>query len=235
MRKNTSSKRGFTIGALIFAFILFVTAASEIVFAVSFYNKSVSDKDKYATVEATITDITTTKVSDSYYHDVYVTYTYEGVTYENKILNYYNSNMFIGKTETILCDKEHPDIIKSTTGNNFIIIFTAIFAGGMIFMAVIITVVTLKPLKKEKYNGKAILKHGVKLDAIVEKVSEVYDEETDRTVYSIICTYTDAVTGTTYRFRSDEVWKDPRAYIYEGTPIEVYVNPKDYSQYYVLV
>lgn len=235
MRNNTSTKRGFTIGALIFAFILFVTAVSEIVFAMSFYNKNVSDKDKYTTVEATITDITITKLSDSYDYDVYVTYTYEGVTYENKTLNYYNSNMFIGKTENILCNKEYPDIIRSTESNNFLLLFTAIFAGGMIFMAVIITIVTLKPIKKEKYIGKALLKNGVKLDAVVETVAEVYDEETDRTVYNIICTYTDAVTGITYRFRSDAVLKDPRTYTYEGTSVEVYVNPKDYSQYYVFV
>lgn len=51
--------------------------------------------------------------------------------------------------------------------------------------------------------------------------------------YNIMCSYYDAGTGTTRRFKSYNIWTDVSQKIYVGNTIRVYIDLANENNYYV--
>lgn len=162
MRHNKLNKKWFSIIFLLVALFLFTSAIMDIVKATQYTNYSNANEENYVTIQATISNITSQEGTHNSSHDVYVTYTYQGETYENIPLNMYSSSMYIGKTIDILCNTEHPDTIKAENTLQFYQIVTIIFASVKILMAILIVICALHILKKASSKAKPLLKHKLK-------------------------------------------------------------------------
>ena len=163
------------------------------------------------------------------YH-VYVNYTYDGVDYKEVPLNSYSSGMYEGKKIKLYCDVDNPGhIMTSSTG----IIVGSILGG----MGILFTVVGGIPLIKMKVNSaqkKKVLENGQVIYATVENiVLNTNYSINGQNPYLIYCFYQDSYQNILYRFKSENLWMNPAELFPIGSSIKVYVNPKDYSKYYV--
>ena len=210
-------------------------------------NDKASSAD-YVTISAEITDIVSERVGDSdeyeYKYDVYVTYTYDGTVYENKKLNMYSSSMYVGKTIDILCNSKHPATIKGISefgsAGGVLIGMGVMFVIVGLMVAIVFSLAGGKNAKDRQRKANRIpgevswKRKGLRLAGEVENiVLEPQYSVNGREPYIIICTYLDVNSNTIYRFKSDFFVEDPSNVVYQGMPIDIYVNPEDYSQYYV--
>lgn len=188
-------------------------------------------KENAQEVIAEITDIETYRDSDGERrHRPYVSYTLAGITYDDRPLNSYSSDMYVGQEITILCNPDEPGRIM--TG-------MSIYLGGGILlgMGVIFTLVGLGPIIGsviKSSHRKKILQNGKVLYATVDNI--VYNTSysvNGRHPFIIYCTYRDDYKDISYRFKSAPLWTDPNPVFPVGSYIEVYVNPNDYSKYHV--
>lgn len=163
-------------------------------------------------------------------HEVFVTYTFEGETYERVLLQEYNSNMYVGKSITLFCDPKNPRKIRTETG----FYLAVILLGGMGLTFSSVGIIPMLFTAKKKQKRKRLLANGRILHATVERV----DWNTNITVngqnpYVIYCSWKDEYTDVLYRFKSDNLWTDPSFIFDSGSEINVYVDGKDFSKYYV--
>lgn len=181
-------------------------------------------------IDAKITDIVVSGTRKHRSHTVYVTYQYDGETYEDVRFNEYDSGMRKGKTIKILIDPEDPEHVSSQYG--------MIFAGGvLIFMGVIFFCIGFIPLMvgaKKKSLKKRLMAEGRCIFAKVESVTM----NTSLTVngrhpYVVYCNHKDEYRDVVYRFKSGNIWENPEYCFEPGSDIRVYVNGDDYSKYYV--
>lgn len=113
-------------------------------------------------------------------------------------------------------------------------IFYFVSAGVKILMATVIGVLMTKSLRKIAKKGKWLVKNGLKLTGTVENIQPIGQPYPDGQYdYNVYCTYTDISTSMTDRFKSKVISSLQVSCIYKDMPIEVYVNPKDYGQYYI--
>lgn len=163
-------------------------------------------------------------------HHVYVSYTYDGVDYDDVSINSYNSSMYEGKEIELLCDKKNPEhIMGKSAGNLVVIILSGI---GIIF--VLVGGIPLLVMIRKKSKNKKILEKGQVLHALVDSIEYNTSVAVNGThPYVIFCSYRDEYQDITYRFKSDNIWTDPFLVFQPGSDIEVYVEPGDYSKYYV--
>lgn len=163
-------------------------------------------------------------------HHVYVSYTYDGVDYDDVSINSYNSSMYEGKEIELLCDKKNPEHIMEKSAGNLVVI---ILAGiGIIF--VLVGGIPLLVMTGKKSKNKKILENGQVLHALVDSIEYNTSVAVNGThPYVIFCSYRDEYKDITYRFKSENIWTDPFLVFQPGSDIEVYVEPGDYSKYYV--
>ena len=190
-------------------------------------------KDTAVEVPGTITEIIEYRDSDGeYHHRIYVAYEYNGEIFENISLDSYTSSMYEGDSVTLLCDPERPGKVKLASmlyfGPSLLIGMGALFAvvGGGILATALSGAAKRKKIKNQ---GKILY-------ATVEQIS--YNKS--YTVngihpYVIYCTYRDDYRDVVYRFKSENLWSDPSVLFPVGSSIEVRVDEKDYSKYYVNV
>ena len=163
-------------------------------------------------------------------HRVYVNYTYNGQAYEDVKIGMYSSTMYEGKEITILCDRENPRHIKVAAQDMFVCLILGII--GVVFVTV--SGILIYFLVRNSKRRKKLLSTGKKLYATVEQiVVNTQFTSNGRNPYLIYCTYRDEYKDLIYRFKSDNIWTDPNLIIKPGDSIQVYVNPEDYSHYYV--
>lgn len=182
-------------------------------------------------VPAVITEITRQRDSDGeYYHNVYISYEYNGEYFEDIPINSYSSSMYQGQEVTLYCDPEHPGRVRLSSmfyfGPILLMGMGIIFSivGGVIFITFVKTAARRKKIKAE----------GRILYATVEQI--VYNESysvNGSHPYVIYCTYRDDYRDIIYRFKSENLWSDPSVLFPVGSSIEVRVDEKDYSKYYV--
>lgn len=163
-------------------------------------------------------------------HHVYVSYTYDGVDYDDVSINSYNSSMYEGKEIELLCDKKNPEHIMGKSDGNLVVI---ILAGiGIIF--VLVGGIPLLVMNGKKSKNKKILENGQVLHALVDSIEYNTSVAVNGThPYVIFCSYRDEYKDIIYRFKSENIWTDPFLVFQPGSDIEVYVEPGDYSKYYV--
>lgn len=162
--------------------------------------------------------------------EVYITYTYNGKTYNNVRINTYTSSMYEGKEITLFCDPYNSGRVelKSTLylAPVLFIVIGAIFSlvGGGLSMVKLI-----KAGKKRK-----LMRQGLTLYATVEEISHNTGYSVNgKHPFVIYCSYRDEYRDVTYRFKSENLWTDPSPVFPEGSTIPVLVDGENYSQYYV--
>ena len=233
-RGNRGSKYATIVFMVVGTIFLFV-GISQILSGV-FLLKNSGDNEDYVEISAVISDIIVEQDSDGEYdHEVYLTYTYDGVTYENKRFNMYDSSMYEGKEIDILCDPENPEKITSKFGLKLPAIILFIIGGLFTFVSIIVIIVMICTLKKPKETKDKLEKKGMKVKATVEEIQRDDGFATGEYGYRIICVYNDEKENVMYRYKSDILVDDPSSYYYKGASIEVLINPEDYSEYHVIV
>lgn len=166
------------------------------------------------------------------YHDVYVSYVYEGQDYVDVPLNYYSSGMHKGQDIELICDSNNPYKVRSK-GADLVLQIVLFAMGGVFFMVGFIPMTML--MGKEK-TRTYLLQNGRALNATVERIDQNYSYSVNhKHPYVIYCTYQDPYGDVTYRFKSGNVWQNPSQYFPVGSEITVMVDPNDYSKHYVKV
>ncbi|MGN9019422.1 DUF3592 domain-containing protein [Lachnospiraceae bacterium HCP1S3_C3] len=234
MRENDKNR-----GSIAFNMIFVIVGIGLIAMAVFLYLKSSAFKRKAVEVPATISRIesyTTTRSSKhgrrtKTNYNVYVTYDFDGVTYENIPLGSYTSNMYEGAVITILCDPDNPVDIDNKGMLYFPVILLSIM--GVLFGAGGIIPIVISGKKKSKKEN--LMRNGRAVYAIVNEVGENPAYAVNgRHPYKIKCTYTDESTFQKYEFVSGNIWDNNVELDFPvGSSIRVYVDVNDYSKYYV--
>lgn len=218
-----------------FTYILFgIFAVVGIVLFISgfaWFSSGLKFKENAVEVSAEIVDILPYRDSDGErQYRPYITYSFNGTTYSGRPLNSYSSDMYIGQEITILCNPDNPERVMTNL---------SIYLGGGIFigMGVIFSLVGIVPIITSVVKSsrrKKILQTGQVLHATVDNIvwNTSYSVN-GRHPFVIYCTYKDNYQDISYRFKSNNLWTDPSPVFPVGSYIEVYVNPKDYSQYHV--
>ncbi len=124
-------------------------------------------------------------------------------------------------------------MIGSPNPQKFQTIFPVIGFG--VFAILAITSISTEIIKLQR--AKKLKQEGRCIEATIQMIEEHHNKNSSssghRYTYVIYCTYTDEWTNITYRFRSYALHTNPRIYYREGSNINVYVDPEDYSKYYV--
>lgn len=156
-----------------------------------------------------------------------VTYTYNGEEYESHS-SVYSSEIREGDRIKIYVDKENPKRIE---------------IGDVIFLpTIILCIVGLPFLLVGVFFVIATFRKGNKKKKLVANGKKLYAEVTGGSMnfrynvnghhpFKLECQYTDPYTGAVYLYSSGNIWLDPNLYI--GRQVAVYVDPSDFSKYYV--
>ncbi|MBQ3544837.1 MAG: DUF3592 domain-containing protein [Lachnospiraceae bacterium] len=202
-----------------------------------FFLKFGEKTDDYVKIKAVISEIVVDRDSDGDTdYEVFVDYTYDGVTYGKKPFNMYSSSMYEGKEIDILCDPDNPEKI-TYEGSHMLPSIILFILGGVFSLVAIILLIVMACVSKNSKDGKKKLeKKGVRVSATVEEVR--VDEQASANgniAYRIICVYNDEVDNIMYRYKSDVLFDDPSGFYYKGASIDVLINPEDPGDYHVIV
>lgn len=225
MRKYKLDKPCMLFGS-IFAFIGTIILISCVVFTV----RHIQFRQSAGQTQAIINEIETyytrsSKGKRKQHHRVYVTYTVNGVTYEN-ILNYYDITMKEGGEVTVYYDPERPDRLASTTTPECILfaLFALVFGGvgyGLLISQIRLAIYINRLIAEDKY---------IFADDIVEKKS---DTRVNNVRYNELVVTCHDDKGIEYEFHSHPFHPNKPPFT-QGKPIRVYVdldvNP---GKYYV--
>lgn len=178
-----------------------------------------------------IVDIMSYYGHDRKSHDeVFVTYTFEGRTYERVQLMGDGINMYVGKSISLLCDPENPGRVRTESGSLLVTIILTVVGAGFSCAGIIPMVF----VAKKKQKRKRLLANGRVLHATVERVGRNTSIAVNgQNPYVIYCSWKDEYTDVLYRFKSDNLWTDPSFLFDSGSEINVYVDGNDFSKYYV--
>ncbi len=193
--------------------------------------RGISFRESAAEVTAKIVDIETYRDYDGeLHHRVYVDYSLNGVTYRDMPLNEYSSDMYVGKEIILFCNPDNPGQTMSSLG-------IYLGSGILLLIGFIFALVGLIPLillARKQLRQKKLLTNGQILYATVDEIIlNPHYTVNGRHPYVIYCSYKDDYRDIIYRFKSNSIWTDPGEVFPPGSYIEVRVDPKDYSSYYV--
>ncbi len=202
-----------------------------IIFA-SIYISNSKKIDEYDEVTGFISIITTETERDSdgdtrVSHTAYVTYIYEGQSYEDIRLSTYTSDMHKGDRISIYVNPDDPYDITVEMSKVFLIIpiiFTVIFGTLGIVMLVM----------SRGGGGKSDLTQmGIAVEAFVTYSGRANVTVNNAPTYILRAEYTDA-NGVLRKVKTPLLDFDPSPYVYQnGGKIMVYVDPKKPSKYYI--
>ncbi|MGN0375276.1 MAG: DUF3592 domain-containing protein [Butyrivibrio sp.] len=226
--KKTGVVVAVVIGAIVVLSIIF-SGIFTIMKGLSFYSKP---DEGYETITAVIADIKVTKSGDDYTHDVYVNYAYNGMEYNNVPLNYYSSTMYVGEEIEIYCNKDNPSQIKGKIFGNTKILMLIVGGAFIIFPLGIFAVLIVNILKKPK-GPENLMKKGIKVSGVVEQIIPEQNAQYGSSFYYVYGTYSVPGQNYTYRFVRNHVTEAEASHVYEGMPVNIYVNRKNYKDHYV--
>lgn len=190
-----------------------------------------SFKKNAVETEATITHIDSKRHSDgdtSYV--VKVSFLVDGQEYGGD-LNYYSSSMYVGKKEKIYYDSSNPNHFKSGDDSFVTWIFILVGTIASVVGGGCLIYIIRKNKKKDKLLAYNYVIHanivGFNLDTSVSI--------NGRNPYRMEATYINPADGKLYTYKSDALWADLSPVLAQRqiTTIPVYVNPNNFSEYYV--
>lgn len=158
-------------------------------------------------------------------HDVYISYTVDGVEYETE-LNEYNSGMRVGKEIEVYYAPDNPNKVKTDS-----VLFEAIFIGiGGVF-AVIGSAFLISNINKAALR-KRLIRDGEQLSGTIINVSRNYSVRINGVCpYKAECEVIDPYSGEKYLYSSDNYMTDI-CYM-AGKTVTVYVDPNNRKKYYI--
>jgi hypothetical protein len=221
--KNKQLKAIFIIFALVGFGLLLGSVAVHI-------NNANFAKDAKEAI-ATITRIETYHDSDGdTRHNVFVEFEVSGKKYSGK-LGYYSSGMREGGTTIVLYNSDNPQKFRSKSGNALGFTIMAIF--GIVFF--LIGFIPLYNQSKRNKKKDFLMLNGEKVLANITDIVKGNVRVNDRPCFNIICEYNNKADGTTYLFKSENIWVHiPR---FDGNKtypqIAVYVDDSEWKKYYV--
>lgn len=222
MKKKSEPMGGYIVFAIVGLLIL----AIGIGFLLHEYHTM---KDAVEVV-GVISEITTyTETDGDVGHKVYVDYEYEGEKYSNIFFPLYTANMYSGKSINLLIAPDAPN--QPSSVGNTVVLLILIVIGALLFCVGVAPFI--KKLQR-KVMAKKLIKQGHYLPATIDSVKMNFSHAVNGLhPYIVYCSYEDRYTGTLYKFKSEEIWYNPRDYHQKGMDIKVYVNGQDYSKYHV--
>lgn len=180
---NIRKGKDFTkklVGGFLIAMAVFVLVSGifNAMGGKALYDKYVPSEDGYITISATISDIESewSDFQEKYTHQVYVSYEYDGKTYEDIPYNVYSSSMQVGKSIEILCDPENTEKIMAKNMSQQFTSGILFSIGSNVIMAIILATIGIFVIVKGNRTPDKMLKRGLKLSATVEGV------QSDRTL-----------------------------------------------------
>ena len=220
--KSESQKRIEFISGIILSLVGVILLFSGIKMIISNNNF----KAENIQIEATVTD------SNSLNKYTAVTFYIEEKEY-NAMAKTYDSQIKNGDKINIYYNKENPSIIyienSNTNGGKFIGI-------GIVVAAIGLSIILHK--LNNAVNKEEIIKTGKKIQADIEDI--VYNTKTTANgihPYYIVCSWKNKISGKTYKYKSENIWYDPKPYIKKSglDKIPVFIIPSNPNQYYVAI
>lgn len=187
-------------------------------------------------VDAVIDDIVSRKVTSGTgkkkrtktEHDVFVTYTVNGMTYEHVEIPSYSSSMTEGDVLKLHYDPQNPRDIRDKNYEEGQ--FPALIVVGAIF--VIFSVVYILITLTGGFAGRGLKKKGIKCQAEQFCVDRNYGVRVNgRHPYVVYCQVFDPRANTMREFKSKNCYE--RLDKYDITDIDVYLDPTNMDKYYV--
>lgn len=186
---------------------------------------------KYDRVPAQIVNITE---SISYHrhrtHQVYVSYEYNGHTYNNVSYNSYRSSMYIGQTINVYVNPATPGRAESESLTPVVVLVPiAIFLlyYGRRLSNALGRSTSTKQIKE-------LQKNGLRINATIVSIEENRNVKLNhKSPFRIHCKYEDPATGFAHLFVSNNIWGFEKDVFAPGSTIPVYVDRNDYSKYFV--
>lgn len=116
--------------------VFFAAGVLVLLFSVYLFHQYSQIEDELVPVQAVIERIEVRRRNDDTDHDVYVSYTYQGQTYDNVRLNRYSSSMDEGDILTLNIHPDDPDRVV-TNGGPIALLIGAVFTlvGGGLSLA----------------------------------------------------------------------------------------------------
>ena len=160
---------------------------------------------------------------------MYVSYDYNGGTYTNqKISNDVPGMIYEGKDMVLYVDSENPTDVRTSWISGSALLMCVVFVG------VVVLLVYISNVSSKKKGKEKSLKNGNLLMATIDEIIVDPTVEVNHKKRNCIkCSYCDRFTGERYEFISDKVWDYLDDYFKIGDQIPVYVEPNNYSKYYV--
>lgn len=184
-------------------------------------------KENGVPIKAEITNIVLERNYDGEIErEVYVSFDYSGVTYSDVYLGYSSSSMFEGQELEIYFTPADGDILYVEGNRVFIIVFSILGGFFCIFgIAILITGIIIKKVTRP------VQEYGIKYIGQAQQVEFVSGNYMNQT-YMVHCTYSDNA-GITQYVRSSPVMINPSWPLPLGSPVDIYVDPKNPTKYYV--
>ena len=191
-------------------------------------------QDNSVAVDAEIEEITSYRTEDNKLgHEVYVSFINPKTEQiEKRRINFYDSSMYEGKEIEIFYNRDSNTIFTGSMsimllamGIGFLVLFGGVGAGLLIFFR--------RGMKKVKYLKET----GIKVLAKVIDIGEDNHIIINRQPATIlICEYEDLCNGLRYTFQSGPILKNGLVAKYPiGSMIEVYIEEKDFGNFYVAI
>ena len=176
---------------------------------------------------AVITSISGTGDSNN----VLVEFIVDGTRYSGS-LNYYNSNMYVGKEEKIYYQIDNPNKFKSKNKKNLLSVVFLIIGAVFPILGILFLVIPILKSKKQK----RVLSYNYVIQASIVGCSiDTTVSINGRCPYRLEANYISPLDGKLYSYKSDELWADVTPILTQRqiTTIPVYVNPNNYAEYYM--
>lgn len=189
-------------------------------------------KSNYIKVDAVITDIQyekhRTNGKTETREKVFVQYSIDGKTYENRLYEY-SSSWDIGDTIEVYCNPaNHNDVESASVGNTLGIVFTAVGLGILIIPIVLI----VRTVKKNR-NRKMLIENGQRVYAtVIDIVVDYSIRVNNRNPLKLLLEYVD-YNGVQHRFNTHNIWERMDLSYLVGMQIPMYLDRNDINNYYI--
>jgi len=173
---------------------------------------------------AVITSIVVSRGSESDSRDVFVRFDVHGQEYRGRID--WRRGMAVGREVTVFYNPDNPQ--NFITRPNHLGMLFSVFIGG-----VCLSICLGGFYKQFKY--KSLFLNGKRITATFIELKPGNIKMGDQKCCNLICEYHDEISGIAYLFKSENIWTVPYFGHQQIPLVPVFVDPCDYSKYYVVV
>ena len=161
-------------------------------------------------------------------HEVFVSYTVDGTSYDYMRINKYSSDMYIGKLIEVYYNPTDPGKVKTKSGSIILVVIFLVLGSVFAIIGGCILLGQIKVRKKCKLKDTG--------SCIRLPITQIIT--TNVTVngvpgHVVICGNSDGFDGEQSIYRSDPCYRRIKDYMKSGDLVAVYYDPADPSKYFV--